>query len=807
MKNVLFTLMLSVFFASSLMALQAEKTDIPTGREADLNPVTFHQPPSQPPVILAEKGKVTGTIYWLAPPTRELNFIMALLPKFIQTATGVTMKVVRPVKKGVLPVIKEPALIIGDCPDAAALGLKGADLPIEGFAIRTAPNRVYIVGRQMAGKPDGTAWGVIEFLERYVGVRWYYPAQPETGISIPELPKLVVPPVFLTDQPWFAMRVNWPPTSNSSNGSGTHLMPLYYFLRYGNSYPHHLVVHSPRWGQVPELRKHPELFQLRGDGTRDYGMLCYGNPHTLDMYMKCIERKLKGEKGIGYNYIGMIGNTVTVSPSDAEVVCSCKDCRKLWDKKGGQWGSASYVVGSFVAKLAARVKKRWPQLTILYLPYLNYTRAPEGIVFPDNVEVQLCGMPGMAMYAQKSVMAADQKNIDDWVRLTHKKVQNWHYSCWPADRTKVPLQYPHAVSHFYRANRDKTVGSFINGITDHWPRQNLSLYVWMKCLWNPDFNVDACMDTFCKRMFGPAEKEMRQILQIQTSRWEGVPWPNGRISRKATFELSFPPKYRVRIEKLLAQAREKVKNDPVHAARLAYYAPALELYIKASKKFENPNALRPLRMQKVGAMPKIDGKLDDACWQRAAANTFVMAHPKQGKPHYKTTVRGVWDAHGLALAFYMQEPTPERLETRNGGIDNPNMWWDDNVEIFLDVTGKSEGAFYQFIINPKLGWFDAKQKDLSWNSKGIVRAAHIGKDNWTLEVYIPYSTFPEAVRPGSGTNTHWTGNFTRHRVADCGLKSTWKPLPGSRREYQRMNTTGASFSSNMEDFAELIFQE
>ena len=51
--------------------------------------------------------------------------------------------------------------------------------PIEGFAIKTAEDVVCIVGHDGAiagrsARSDGTAHGVREFAERFVGVRWYF---------------------------------------------------------------------------------------------------------------------------------------------------------------------------------------------------------------------------------------------------------------------------------------------------------------------------------------------------------------------------------------------------------------------------------------------------------------------------------------------------------------------------------------------------------------------------------------------------------------------------------------------------------
>jgi len=74
-------------------------------------------------------------------------------------------------------------------------------------------------------------------------------------------------------------------------------------------------------------------------------------------------------------------------------------------------------------------------------------------------------------------------------------------------------------------------------------------------------------------------------------------------------------------------------------------------------------------------------------------------------------------------------------------------------------------------------------------------------------VFLPYAAFPEARKPGAGKTIAWTGNFTRHRVADKGLKSKKPQIKGSTREYSRMNTTGSKTSDNLADFAEIRFVE
>ena len=77
----------------------------------------------------------------------------------------------------------------------------------------------------------------------------------------------------------------------------------------------------------------------------------------------------------------------------------------------------------------------------------------------------------------------------------------------------------------------RPVGSFINGEGDHWPRQHLSLYCWLKVLWNPAFDVDAAVEGYCRNMFGPATAaEVRELVHMQIDGWEKSRWPGGKLS-------------------------------------------------------------------------------------------------------------------------------------------------------------------------------------------------------------------------------------------------------------------------------------
>lgn len=760
----------------------------------DLNPVKVNTAPQHPPIAVVEKGKAVTSICVMDVPASG-EFVLALkeLESCITEATGAKLAIVRG------KIADGPAIVIGACPEATAIGLDGKSMPVEGFAIKTAKDRVFIVGHDDKILPSvGTVWGIYEFLERVVGVRWYWP-EDKGGRSVPKTQKLTVAPMYIEDAPVFRKREIWP--ANFVGG-----VTLHTCLRSGNSWPISLAVHAPHnLGKINDFGKtRPEIFQKRKDGSRDGIMLCYGNPQTLKTYLEQLSRVFdKGEKLEAGN-IGVVGNAITVSPADADVACYCDDCRRLWDEKAGSYGSASRIMGDFVVRLGNEVKKRWPDKTILFLPYLNYTLAPKDIVFPDNVEVQLCGMPGVAMYKEPTVYKMFQDNIDVWKKLTSRKVQTWDYSCWPEDKTLAPYQYPHVLKMYYQANRDKITGTFINGVADHWPRQNISLYCWMKCLWNPDFDVDAAMDEFSKRMFGSSSETMRELLLLQCDAWEKSRWPNGVLAAKNVYGVSFTRDVLEQMKQLLAKARKEIGNDPVLLKRLNYYETPFAACFREYAFAMEGKGVRSLVAKRVAENPVIDGKLDDPVWKSAEPVDFVKFDPATNgevKPLFPTQLKAVWSREGITFGFMMSEPNPSGLRKEMGNRDDGATWHQDCVDCFIDPSGTGTGVAYQIMLTAGGALFDSKGGDLGWSCEGMKSMSYVGKDFWSLEIYVPFSAFPGVAAPNTGVT--WNGQFARHRLCD-GLTVDGKK---GGDENQKLNARQGGFNSNTGDFSPIKFVE
>ncbi len=754
---------------------------------ADMSPPQTIGKPAGKPIELIRDSACTLPIVIGNKPIRRTLWAAEFLAKSLGEMCGKAPRVIKADDHD------GPAIFIGVPKSLAKAKLSAEGMEPEAFAVKTLNGSLYLYGKDSRSS-WGSAYATIDFAERILGVRQYFEDE-HGGRTVVKAADLTIPALDYGDAPVFKKRELWP------YGHKKHLLTW----RIGGSHPVRIIVHAPhKWGKDKTYRKErPEIFELNKDGTRTNGpMLCYGHPKTLETYLERIDQELKGGRKSGV----INGKTVTVSPWDKGVSCHCEHCRKLFDPEKGTSGSASRIMYEFTRKLSDELAKRHPELTIIYLPYLNYCDIPAGADFPArNVEVELCSMPGLAMFKDPRVKQHEEKLIRGWAKVSGRKIQNWHYICWPAEFTSAPYVYAEAAIKHYQDTKDVTVGSFLNG---GYPEQRhlLSAYAWMKALWNPDLDADAIFDTFATRMYGPAAPPIRRLIALQAEGWKR-PWEVAKVSPKNIFEISYPRAEVKEMEACFAKAYKLAGDDKLIRQRIDYYKGGFTQFFKESKEHAEGTAFAPLMIKKAAANPTIDGKLDDPAWKAADALSFVRARDrKKTDPIYPTHVRAVWTPDGITFGLRMTEPTPDKLWKK----EPAGNWHNDNIEIFFDVTGKGGGDFYQIIVdarNEGLLFIHAAEKT-GWKPKGIKSDIHIGRDFWSAEVFIPFTEFKDhdgaQLPKTSSAGLFWIGNFTRHRKADAYQKDKTK---GSVPELTRLNTRYSAWSADLSAFGKLKFVE
>ncbi len=801
---ILFWLCLSVlpFMQFSAMAATERPMDGPEvvlvrdGKPAATIVIPKTDVPLQPPGV-----PCTGGVYALA--AQEMAY-------FIKLATGAELPIVTDdtSPQGTL-------ILIGEGRLTREARITADDLPLEGFRFSTFNRGIAIVGA--VPKPQqtwafwsaqlGTLYGVYDFLERFAGVRWYYPG--DDGQIVPKRSSLIITARTYSDAPVRLKRIfcDYPAKGMPA---GTDFRAFARRMRNGGSTSVSTGCHTPDNFGI-HFSENPECFQLKIDGTRETNFPCYGNPKTVEVMIRDLENFYnKSDKRAWTRPDGNVWGpptqwTIHISPPDNSVDCHCEYCKPLVDAQARNIGVASRIMVQFVDKMAQEIQKRWPEKTVFFLPYSNYTLPPEGAKLPKNVVAGICLMRGAGNAKEPLVAQDHDAMISGWNRITGNPVDLWEYQCWPVDDTTLPFQYPHVLKEFQQRHGGDVVGSFINGgyapenlPGEQWALQHWTIYCWMRLLWNPDFDVDAALEEYLTLMYGPAKEPVAEIYKLLIDRWEKVMWKDQpqvhRISPVQIHEETMPKKEVSRLKELLAQAQKSAGENNQIRRRVDFIGNALTIFFAESDRYHSGVGVPELAMLKVGGNPLIDGKLDEPCWRDAQKQTLKKAFDTQADPVPGKTssyVQAVWTPDGVTFGLTFEEPNMGNLVANATVRNQNNIWWEDCAELFLDVAGK-RSAYEQLIVN-SLGtlWDGGK------NIEGLKAGVNKGSDRWTVELYVPIAGLQkytaDMVKPAVGAV--WYGNFVRNQPQD------------GKPNYQRWNSLGRPNHSDFAAFGRLRFVE
>ncbi len=192
-----------------------------------------------------------------------------------------------------------------------------------------------------------------------------------------------------------------------------------------------------------------------------------------------------------------------------------------------------------------------------------------------------------------------------------------------------------------------------------------------------------------------------------------------------------------------------------------------------------PPAASPRR---VAVAPKIDGRLDDACWR--GAPTIAQLTPvralARGVP--RTHVWIARDAHALYFAFRCFDPDPRAIQPKVKRRDGP-AHTDDAVEVFVD-PGSNGRFYYHFVVDAANVQADQevyrgqrrRDWDAAWKS-----ATRIDDQGWTAELAIPFA----AVLERGAWGRPWRLNVARDLRRPPGGWACWAPVERTYHEPRR----------------------
>lgn len=146
---------------------------------------------------------------------------------------------------------------------------------------------------------------------------------------------------------------------------------------------------------------------------------------------------------------------------------------------------------------------------------------------------------------------------------------------------------------------------------------------------------------------------------------------------------------------------------------------------------------------------RVDGKLDEASWQRAALfDAFVQSYPHAGgSPSERTELRVLYDANYVYVGVVARDSQPARIDRRLGRRDS--SFTTDAVQLIIDSTHDHRTAC-SFALSAggvqRDGLFyDDRNFTSDWDAVWEGEAGSV-LDGWVAELAIPLSVmrFPEA---------------------------------------------------------------
>ncbi len=434
--------------------------------------------------------------------------------------------------------------------------------PGDAFKIVTKGTDLFIFGKG----DRGTLYGVYEFLERH-GVRWLMPG--DMGEIVPAKTTIALQQYKIAQEPAFLYRrfiqLATPKDLRGLNYQWQLRMrlncsfPKSYQKKMGGTIGDGPLSHNyRRLIDKGSYNRHPEYFAMvngrRIDPRRkkQYWKMCLSNETVIRTAQKKTLSYLRDHPDIDF---------FSLSPNDGKNWCECENCRMLQDNKTDQSGPVFH----FAKRIIEAVGPKYPDIGFPVLSYGKYRLPPEGYHAPKGLMVNIAiggdfSKPITAPENAKSrrpFEAWKKHGFPSWVYLYTAKMA-FRQLPWPLFRNTVEnIRYSYEMG---------AVGVYGQGSGSNWGPNGLQYYMTAKALWNPQMNVDAVLDDYCRAGFGPAAEAIKGYYETywQAVESKGVPLKrmtgaNGSSIYKRAIDIYSPDVLR-KARKYIEQAYKLAEN-------------------------------------------------------------------------------------------------------------------------------------------------------------------------------------------------------------------------------------------------------
>ena len=728
------------------------------------------------------------------------------LAKYLGKSLDIELKVNRK------PTGRQCVIRVGDKEFAAANGLDASKLDRDGYFIRTIGNDIIIIGNDSPevrsplnysnfNYERATLFAVYDFLETCVGTRFFFPG--EAGTFCPKLTRWEVPQLNIVERPDNQYRriyvvhqfkhdkAEWYDDSNQNEAE-----KLAWF-RYRLNTQDIPNCHGLAFlGLVNRFAKtHPEYFALKDNGKRHDGsvisagsdrdgQICYSSEGLKNEIFLDAKAFLSGQSAESRGIIMNDGKSYwspsrfpkgpffNIMPNDSDYPCQCPGCKPHFDA-GPQ--EASNFIWKFKTDIAKRMIKEHVNGYATMMAYSRYKLIPDCDI-PQNVLVMLA-LNGPWSEGLADKRAKDEALLKAWNDKLGAKTYLWTYPSKYGARIKhVPNYAPHAVGNFYKRQAPYIFGAFMEAETDCWIYGALNYYVFSRVMWNTNTDVDAVISEFYRLMFGKAESQMTTFFNSIEDHWmkdiltKVVETNAGPVTViPSDFEIwtkIFDAQQLEAYESLFADAFKAAVGDSETLARINFVKQRFLEPLKTGRnEFAKTSGNRDtwtMNATRISESITIDGKLDEDAWKQAKPVWLLPAlGPDSVEVH--TRFKFLFDDDFFYISAECDEPETDNIIAVKRKPDDPDIWRDNDIEIFLNPSCDRK-TYYQILIN-SLGCVTDLHRligvsERDWNSGVVVKTNVIHGKMWIAELKIPRASME------TSKEDTIVANFNRARVIE-----------------------------------------
>jgi hypothetical protein len=468
--------------------------------------------PSSADVVLAEGGQPRATIVTASGASAKVQVAAAELRTYLAKLSGATLLVASDAARpaGVLVLVGRSRLT-DQLKVKVPAGLTNARRE-EGFVVECGPSWVALAGND-EGPYHGTEYAVYDLLDR-LGVRWYMPG--DFGEVVPHLPTVRVPDLHVRQKPDFIMRNWWlhitPELAEQERRwkLRNRMNPDAMFAVPGDSSARNVLPES-RY-----LKAHPDYFALNPDGSRNPYLPNLTSPGAVEAAAETIKEQLRKDPA---------ANSYGFAPDDGLPRDFNPETLQLnggFVTLGGRPGVPGEVSTTeewiqFVNKVAAAVRKDFPDVFIATNGYANRNNPPEGVALDDHLVIMFAAIWSCTLHAYDDPHCYQKvrqaQMLKRWCELC-KNVWVYGYNDQMLVSALTPLPETRKLRRDIPLMHRWGVIGFFDEYRNQWAESGIaSRYLRARLEWNASADVDAVLADFYAGWYGPAAAPMRAFYE------------------------------------------------------------------------------------------------------------------------------------------------------------------------------------------------------------------------------------------------------------------------------------------------------